>query len=90
MELDEYMALNKVTFYVTASTLMVVAGPNGAGKSMLFNAIAGLPPVHQRRVTLSGVGGEGGSWPSPPARKCRLDTISKRYLNSIKPKEDST
>ena len=38
------MALNEVTFYVTAGTLMVVVGPNGAGKSILFNAIAGLPP----------------------------------------------
>ena len=41
------MALSKVTFDVSAGTLMVVVGPNGAGKSALFNAIAGLLPVRQ-------------------------------------------
>ena len=55
MELGGYMALSKVTFDVSAGTLMVVVGPNGAGKSALFNAIAGLLPVRQGRVTLSKV-----------------------------------
>ncbi len=53
MELDGYMALSKVTFDVGAGTLVVGIGPCGAGKSTLFNAIAGLLPVHQGRVNLS-------------------------------------
>ena len=33
-----YMALSKVTFDVSAGTLMVVVGPNEAGKSILFTS----------------------------------------------------
>ena len=40
------------TLDVHAGTPMSVAGPKGAGQSPLFNAIAGLLPVRQGKVTL--------------------------------------
>ena len=52
VEFDGHRALDNVTFDVDAGTLMGVVGPNGAGKSTLFNAIAGLLPVRQGKVTL--------------------------------------
>ena len=52
VELGGRTALSDVTFDVDAGTLMGVVGPNGAGKSTLFNAIAGLLPVRQGKVTL--------------------------------------
>ena len=61
VELDGHMALSSVTFDVDAGTLMGVVGPNGAGKSTLFNAIAGLLPVRQGKVTLHRVDQGGGA-----------------------------
>ena len=69
VELDGHMALSNVTFEVDAGTLMGVVGPNGAGKSTLFNAIAGLLPVRQGKVTLHRVDRGGGSLAYVPQRE---------------------
>ena len=69
VELDGHMALSNVTFDVDAGTLMGVVGPNGAGKSTLFNAIAGLLPVRQGKVTLHRVDQGGGALAYVPQRE---------------------
>ena len=69
VELGGHMALNNVTFDVGAGTLMGVVGPNGAGKSTLFNAIAGLLPVRQGRVTLHSVDQGRGALAYVPQRE---------------------
>ena len=69
VELGGHMALNSVTFEVEAGTLMGVVGPNGAGKSTLFNAIAGLLPVRQGKVTLHSVDQGRGALAYVPQRE---------------------
>ena len=69
VELDGHRALSNVTFDVDAGTLMGVVGPNGAGKSTLFNAIAGLLPVRQGRVTLHSVDQGRGALAYVPQRE---------------------
>ena len=69
VELDGHMALSNVTFDVDAGTLMGVVGPNGAGKSTLFNAIAGLLPIRQGKVTLHRVDQGGGALAYVPQRE---------------------
>ena len=69
VELGGHMALSNVTFDVDAGTLMGVVGPNGAGKSTLFNAIAGLLPVRQGKVTLHRVDRGSGSLAYVPQRE---------------------
>ena len=69
VEFDGHMALNNVTFDVDAGTLMGVVGPNGAGKSTLFNAIAGLLPVRQGKVTLHRVDQGSGALAYVPQRE---------------------
>ena len=69
VELGGHMALSNVTFDVDAGTLMGVVGPNGAGKSTLFNAIAGLLPVRQGKVTLNRVDRGSGSLAYVPQRE---------------------
>ena len=61
-------ALTDVTFEVGPSTLMGVLGPNGAGKSTLFDAIAGVLPVSQGTVTLSGGAAQRGGLAYVPQR----------------------
>ena len=75
VELDGHMALSNVTFDVDAGTLMGVVGPNGAGKSTLFNAIAGLLPVRQGKVTLHRVDQGGGALAYVPQR----ETVNWRF-----------
>ena len=69
VELDGHMALSNVTFEVDTGTLMGVVGPNGAGKSTLFNAIAGLLPVRQGKVTLRRVEQGSGALAYVPQRE---------------------
>ena len=69
VELDGHVALSDVTFDVSAGTLMGVVGPNGAGKSTLFNAIAGLLPVRQGKVTLHSVDQGSGALAYVPQRE---------------------
>ena len=69
VELGGHMALSNVTFDVDAGTLMGVVGPNGAGKSTLFNAIAGLLPVRQGKVTLHSVDQGRGALAYVPQRE---------------------
>ena len=69
VELGGHMALSNVTFEVDAGTLMGVVGPNGAGKSTLFNAIAGLLPVRQGKVTLHSVDQGRGALAYVPQRE---------------------
>ena len=75
VELDGHMALSNVTFDVDAGTLMGVVGPNGAGKSTLFNAIAGLLPVRQGKVTLHRVDQGGGALAYVPQQ----ETVNWRF-----------
>ena len=76
VEFDGHMALNNVTFDVDAGTLMGVVGPNGAGKSTLFNAIAGLFPVRQGKVTLHRVDQRGGELAYVPQQR---ETVNWRF-----------
>ena len=69
VELGGNLALSNVTFDVDAGTLMGVVGPNGAGKSTLFNAIAGLLPVRQGKVTLHRVDQGSGALAYVPQRE---------------------
>ncbi len=69
VELGGQKALNNVSFNVKAGTLMGVVGPNGAGKSTLFNAIAGLLPVRQGKVTLNRVDQRRGALAYVPQRE---------------------
>ena len=69
IELGGHMALSDITFGVEAGTLMGVVGPNGAGKSTLFNAIAGLLPVRQGKVTLHRADPESGELAYVPQRE---------------------
>ena len=75
VELGGHMALSNVTFDVDAGTLMGVVGPNGAGKSTLFNAIAGLLPVRQGKVTLNRVDQGRGALAYVPQR----ETVNWRF-----------
>ena len=75
VELGGHMALSNVTFDVDAGTLMGVVGPNGAGKSTLFNAIAGLLPVRQGKVTLNRVDQRRGALAYVPQR----ETVNWRF-----------
>ena len=61
-------ALTDVTFEVGPGTLMGVLGPNGAGKSTLFDAIAGVLPITQGTVTLSGGAAQRGGLAYVPQR----------------------
>ena len=61
-------ALTDVTFEVGPGTLMGVLGPNGAGKSTLFDAIAGVLPITQGTVTLSGDAAQRGGLAYVPQR----------------------
>ena len=61
-------AITDVTFKVEPGTLMGVLGPNGAGKSTLFDAIAGVLPISQGTVTLSGDAGQRGGLAYVPQR----------------------
>ena len=69
VEVGGHLALSNVSFQVDAGTLMGVVGPNGAGKSTLFNAIAGLLPVRQGKVTLHHAGQESGALAYVPQRE---------------------
>ncbi len=69
VEFGDHTALINVTFDVNAGTLMGVVGPNGAGKSTLFNAIAGLLPVRQGKVTLNRVDQRRGALAYVPQRE---------------------
>ncbi len=75
VELGGQKALNNVSFNVKAGTLMGVVGPNGAGKSTLFNAIAGLLPVRQGKVTLHSVDQRRGALAYVPQR----ETVNWRF-----------
>ena len=79
VELDGYVALSNVTFEVDAGTLMGVVGPNGAGKSTLFNAIAGLLPVRQGKVTLHRVDQGSGELAYVPQR----ESVNWRFPVSV-------
>ena len=68
VEFGGHLALSDVSFKVNAGTLMGVVGPNGAGKSTLFNAIAGLLPIRQGKVTLHRGAQEGGALAYVPQR----------------------
>jgi branched-chain amino acid transport system ATP-binding protein len=49
------LALDGVTFDVTAGQALAVLGPNGAGKSTLARAVSGLVPAQAGTVRLDGV-----------------------------------
>ncbi|BCX11542.1 MAG: ABC transporter ATP-binding protein [Thermosynechococcus sp.] len=52
---DRWVVEN-VSFTLAANTNMAIIGPNGAGKSSLIQAILGIIPYQQGRVTLLGYG----------------------------------
>ena len=80
VELDGHEVLSDVTFEVDAGTLMGVVGPNGAGKSTLFNAIAGILPVREGKVTLDRVDEESGALAYVPQR----ESVNWRFPVTVK------
>ncbi|MEW6265119.1 MAG: ABC transporter ATP-binding protein [Thermodesulfobacteriota bacterium] len=62
------VAVNDVSFQVTAGEIVGLIGPNGAGKTTLLNAIAGLDPPTSGSVFFLGQDATG--W--KPERMCRL------------------
>jgi branched-chain amino acid transport system ATP-binding protein len=51
---DRIHAVRGVSFHVAAGEIVTLIGANGAGKSSILQAISGLLPVAQGRVTLAG------------------------------------
>lgn len=52
---NEKTALNGVSLHLKEGDFVTVIGGNGAGKSTLLNAVAGVWPVDQGSITISGV-----------------------------------
>ena len=50
----EHVALNHLSLSLKAGEFVTIIGSNGAGKSTLFNAICGVFPLNQGRITLDG------------------------------------
>jgi NitT/TauT family transport system ATP-binding protein len=54
----ELLVLDKISFDVSASTLVTIVGPSGSGKSTLLNVLAGLEPYKSGNVDIySNTGG---------------------------------
>ena len=47
-------ALNEVSFSVAQGTVVSLVGPNGAGKTTTLNALSGVVPVRQGRISFQG------------------------------------
>ncbi len=52
---NEKTALNGVSLHLNEGDFVTVIGGNGAGKSTLLNAIAGVWPVDEGKITIGGV-----------------------------------
>ena len=50
----EFMAVKNLSCSITKGEIVGIVGPNGAGKTTLLKMIAGLLPVDEGRITLSG------------------------------------
>ena len=55
------VAVNRVSFEVSAAGILGLVGPNGAGKTTLFNAISGL--VKQKSGSIRFAGKDISRWP---------------------------
>ena len=54
VELENFLALDDVSFAITPGVLTGVVGPNGGGKSTLFNALVGLQPIAHGTILING------------------------------------
>jgi len=61
------LAVDQVSFEVSASDIFAVIGPNGAGKTTLFNIIAGALPPDEGAIAFAGERIDG----LPPDAVCR-------------------
>lgn len=52
--INEKTALNDLNLHLAAGDFVTVIGGNGAGKSTMLNAVAGVWPVDEGRITLNG------------------------------------
>ena len=52
---NEKVALNRVSFSLAPQDFVTVIGGNGAGKSTTLNAVAGMFPVDQGKISIDGV-----------------------------------
>ena len=51
---NEKTALNGLTLHLNEGDFVTVIGGNGAGKSTMLNAVAGVWPVDNGRITIDG------------------------------------
>ena len=52
---NEKVALRDISLHLASGDFVTVIGGNGAGKSTLLNAVAGVWPVDEGRITIGGV-----------------------------------
>ena len=58
--------VSDITFSLSKGEILAVLGPSGSGKSTILRLIAGLEPIHQGEIYLSGKLASGNNFTLPP------------------------
>jgi ABC-type branched-subunit amino acid transport system ATPase component/ABC-type branched-subunit amino acid transport system permease subunit len=78
------IAVDDVSFLVTAREVVGLIGPNGAGKTTIVDALTGFTKPSAGRVSLNGIAMSGRSW--APSRRARAGV--RRSFQSLELFED--